>query len=333
LTEPDVCVVTVTYGRRWYLLQRVLHELFNHHEKISKIIVVDNGSAEPISKLVDESGWAPKVSVVSLGHNAGSAGGFGAGLQAGMQSGARLLWLLDDDNRPRPGALDRLLSAYSMMGEDPSVLLQSYRGDRYQYVVAATQGRFVGIIPNSFQGIHIGNIPGKLLNQFRSPSKNTRIRFPCVEIECAPYGGLLLSRHWVEQVGLPNSDFFVYLDDYEFTYRITNARGRIYLCATSELEDLDQSWSTKDPGARSIFSPSAPPLRVYYSVRNQTFLEKRLCSSRVIYVANMTIALTFLFFWSLTAGHSIRSLGARLSLLGRAIREGWSGKLGVRDAF
>ena len=81
------------------------------------------------------------------------------------------------------------------------------------------------------------------------------------------------------------------------------------------------------------FSPSAPPLRVYYSVRNQTFLEKRLCSSRVIYIANMMVALTVLFFWSLTAGHSMRSFGARFSLLGRAIREGSSGKLGVRDAF
>ena len=177
MTEPDVCVVTVTYGRRWHLLRQVLHELVSHHEKISKIIVVDNDLAEPISELVNESGWAPKVNVVRLGHNAGSAGGFGAGLQAGMQSGARLLWLLDDDNRPRPGALDRLLFAYSMMGEDPSVLLQSYRGDRYQYVVAATEGRFVGIIPNSFQGLHVGNIPLKLLNQFRSRSKKLAYDF------------------------------------------------------------------------------------------------------------------------------------------------------------
>ena len=295
--------------------------------------MVDNGSVDPIAKLVDESGWAAKVSVISLCKNCGSAGGFGAGLWAAMQSGARLLWLLDDDNRPRPGALDRLLAAYSMMGEDSNVLLQCYRSDRYQYVVAATEGQSVGIVPNSFQGIHLRNVPTKLLNQFRSPRKRTRIQFPCIEIDCAPYGGLLLSRHWVEQVGLPNPDFFVYLDDYEFTYRITNAGGRIYLCSTSELEDLDQSWSVREPGARSIFSPSAPAMRVYYSVRNQTFLEKRLCSSRVIYIGNMIVALSILFLWSLTARHSLRSFRLRMGLLGRAIREGWNGKLGVRDIF
>jgi GT2 family glycosyltransferase len=332
MTEPNVCAITVTYGHRWHLLKQVLLELVDH-ARVKSVIVVDNGSTDPISKRVDESGWGAKVSVVNLGRNTGSAGGFGAGLEAGADSGANLLWLLDDDNRPQPGALDRLLAAYSMMGEDPNVLLQSYRSDRYQYIVAVTEGRFVGLVPNSFQGIHLRNLPTKILDKLRAPRKKTRIHFPCVEIDCAPYGGLLLSYHWVEKVGTPNPDFFVYLDDYEYTYRITSAGGRIYLCSASELEDLDQSWSVKEPGARSIFSPSAPAMRVYYSVRNQTFLERRRCSSRVIYISNMVLALSILSCWSLTAGHSLRSFGLRVALLGRAVREGWTGKLGVSDKF
>jgi glycosyltransferase involved in cell wall biosynthesis len=314
-------------------VSQVLAELLTHHESIDHIVVVDNGSLEPIAQRVEESGWDSKISVIRLPENVGSAGGFAAGMQRAMQSSADMFWLLDDDNRPRPCALDRLLAAHQMMGGGVDVLLQCYRGDRYQYVAAATAGISPGIIPNSFQGLHIRNLMSKILNQFRSPPNNTQIRFPCMEIPCAPYGGLLLSRSWPERVGLPDQKFFVYLDDYDFTYRITRAGGRIYLCAVSELEDLDVSWSVQDPGARSIFSPTAPPMRVYYSLRNGTYLERQLSTSQTVYVINMTIALTALSFWALTTGQSLGALRKRYALVFRAIRDGWVGSLGTRNVF
>jgi GT2 family glycosyltransferase len=328
----DVCAITVTYGNRWHLLRQVLEGLFGC-PNVCEIIVVDNCADDPIAELVEQAGWSDKVRVVRSEQNTGSAGGFSIGLSLGAKSAATLLWLLDDDNMPLPGTLDRLLAAYMMMGEDPNVLLQCYRGDRYQYVVAATEGGRVGLIPNSFQGLHVRNIPGKILNRILPRPKTARLRFPCVEIECAPYGGLLLSRHWIEQIGLPNSDFFVYLDDYEFTYRITGAGGKIYLCASCELKDVDQSWSVKEPGVRSLLSPESPAFRVYYSVRNQTFLERNLSTSTTMYLANMIVVLCGLFVWSLAAGHSVRTFITRARLIKRAIREGWRGELGFRSGL
>ena len=96
LANPRVCAITVTYGQRWHLVSQVLLELLKHHESIDHIVVVDNGSLEPIAQRVEESGWNSKISVVRLPENVGSAGGFAAGIERAMQSNADMFWLLDE---------------------------------------------------------------------------------------------------------------------------------------------------------------------------------------------------------------------------------------------
>jgi glycosyltransferase involved in cell wall biosynthesis len=308
----------------------VLDELATHSPLIRSILVVDNGSAYSVADAVARSPHAAKVRVVRLPKNEGSAGGFSEALRAALEEGTRFIWLLDDDNRPQVRALDRLLAAFSMLGEPEDALFLSLRPDRYRYDRAVRQGTPVAFDRNSFQGLSVANIPAKVTSRFTSggsASSQDAFRFPCVEIDVAPYGGLLLQSTHVERFGLPDVRFFMYLDDYEYTSRLRTNGCRIYLCATSQIQDIDESWSVTTPGALMMFNPASPDRLVYFAVRNQTFLERNQASSPPLYFLNLAVVFVGLSAVSLVK-FGPRRLGARLRLMARAISDGLRGELG-----
>ena len=49
--------------------------------------------------------------LATLAQNTGGAGGFAYGLALALADGADLVWLMDDDTVPEPGALRALLDA------------------------------------------------------------------------------------------------------------------------------------------------------------------------------------------------------------------------------
>lgn len=51
------------------------------------------------------------IDMVKLDRNYGSTLGYRAGLERHLSDGCDLIWLLDDDNKPSPDALERLLLA------------------------------------------------------------------------------------------------------------------------------------------------------------------------------------------------------------------------------
>lgn len=328
----SVCAVLVTYGSRLELIRRTLEAVIGHHPAINDVVVVDNGSDYDLLRALSDAGLADRVHVVRLGSNEGSAGGFAAGLQAAAELPCDLIWLLDDDNRPKPGALQRLLDAYSMLGGSPQNLLVSLRPDRYHYVAATQDATAEQIVPNHFQGMSVGKFIGLALRRVAPRLQVSRApKFACVRLQFAPYGGLLLAREWTAWVDGPDRDFYVYADDFEYTARIRRNGGHLYLCATSEIEDIDVSWYASAPGARSLVDGASPDFRVYYSVRNQAVLEKQEQTSIYLYWINVWVGLGVLSIWSLLKVRSPTWLLLRVRLILRAIADGRTGRLGKVD--
>ena len=72
-------------------------------------MLVDNASSDGTVDAVRAA--YPDVRVLALPRNTGGAGGFALGVADALGRGADLLWLLDDDGVPEPGALAALVAA------------------------------------------------------------------------------------------------------------------------------------------------------------------------------------------------------------------------------
>jgi GT2 family glycosyltransferase len=74
-----------------------------------RVLIVDNGSAEPCTAAV--AGEFPEVEVIESPENLGFAGGCNLGIRAALEAGARYVWLLNNDTVAHPNALSALVEA------------------------------------------------------------------------------------------------------------------------------------------------------------------------------------------------------------------------------
>ena len=339
-TDPDssmsellqgTIVVTVTYGERFHLLEQVVRVL--RSMGICKVIVVDNASGTMSRQKLEQlstasDGW---LNVVSLRENKGSAGGFRAGLERANQfKDCEFIWLLDDDNCPARGAFTALESAWRFLGCNPENALLCFRSDRTEYVHACTQGVPVKYICNSFLGFHTKDLVrkvGKVLSLRSTPSHIYPI--PLVPVEYAPYGGFFVHRSWIDRIGLPNEQFYLYGDDHEFTSRITKLGGRIYLCHDAQVSDLEVTWSHKH--MQAFESPVNDERRIYYTLRNRVWFEKSRVTSTLVYTFNALTYLIYLLLLNLVRNRSPKAVLRRYKIMARAVNDGWFGNLGEID--
>ncbi|WP_433476617.1 glycosyltransferase family 2 protein [Spirillospora sp. CA-142024] len=239
---PSVTAVVVTYNRR-DLLDESLTALGAQTRVPDRIIVVDNASGDGTAAMVADR--FPDVDLLVLSRNIGGAGGFSAGMARALGSGTALLWLLDDDTVPEPGALEALLSARekAATGEDgPPALLASR--------VVWTDGRD-----------HPMNTPRPKPRATVAESRIARAA-GCVPIRSASFVSVLVDAAAVRERGLPVADYFLWNDDFEFTTRLLRGR-RGLLCPASIVVHKTKEFGGAD---------ADPGDRFFYEVRNKIWL-------------------------------------------------------------
>ncbi|WP_165731735.1 glycosyltransferase family 2 protein [Polaribacter sp. 20A6] len=294
-------VIIVTYGDRFHLLEKVVRSCFL--EDVSKIIVIDNNSEEKSkTKLLALSkDYKENIKVIWNEANLGSAKAFKQGLnEANSRKESEYIWLLDDDNKPNKNSLKILKDYWAVKPTNVHALL-SYRPDRSQYKQAIEEDNPELVLSweNSFSGFHFFE---KISRPFKR--KKEKLNIQIGEIAYAPYGGIFFHVSILELIGYPDEDYFLYSDDHDWTYRITNKGMKIHLLLDSVVDDIDTSWAIKDGGS-SIFAKikKAPSLRVYYTIRNRIVFEKKyLISNRLVYSLNR---LLFTFFITIYAYNTI----------------------------
>lgn len=334
-TPPyKVSVITVTYGNRWQFLQQVLNRVLSLAQ-VAQVVVVDNASGYSVADKVSQIG-DDRVIVLSNTENQGSAGGYKAGIAFAIKSTiADMLWLLDDDNLPDEKTLDGLLAEWDNIdGPDNKKAVFCLREDRGQHVKIAKgedPGRYY-LVRNNFLGFSITNILRNQWYKLYDIFKNNRPYLPKAKIPYVPYGGLMLHKSMIAGIGLPNEAFFVYADDSEYTYRITQNGGTIWLIPSCRVSDIDKSQGV---GYKSKLFHSQLldqwSFRTYYIVRNRTYFYSQVAiQNKIAFKINKTLYLTYLQIVSL--------LSCRVKeykKLVQAINDGLNAKLGKtnKDKF
>jgi GT2 family glycosyltransferase len=331
-TTATICVVTVTYGGRSEFVKKTLNAAFS--EGIHQAVVVDNGASWDVTSWAREVGRG-RVNVVRLGTNLGSAAGFAAGIKRACELGAEFIWLLDDDNQPGSDALSALLAAYADLSErfaKDSLAVLAFRPDHQRDLAAGVPLHRLRRRHSSFLGFHLFDVPYKIWR--RTPWGRPRVNGtlpPLVEMDFAPYGGLLFHRDLVERHGLPQSDFVLYADDTEFTFRITHGGGAIRLVTAAGMADLEASWRVRGSfgSAARAWLNGASDTRIFYGARNQTYLDSHaLPHERFLFWVNRRVYC--LALWAVAV---ISRRTARYRLLQTAIEDGLAGRLGAVANF
>ena len=297
--KAQVYAVIVTYGNRHRYFMQVVNALLEF-DALNIIIVSNNAASESISHLRDlELQYPARVQVLYLQENTGSANGFKTGIShACGKEDCEFIWLFDDDNKPEPDALNVLLEFWdraSIENKEEMLLLVSYRENLCDYkdsVVYNKPWLHLGR-KNSFRSFHVFDYIQKVLSIFKSTNSATADERPVLygEITAAPYGGSFFHKHLIDGIGYPDERFFLYYDDYDFTYRITKRGGKIFLLLNSIIIDVDQPFHVKKHRSAPFhFALSTDFTRLYYSVRNSTFFETRNFTSNVlVYTVNLFV--------------------------------------------
>ncbi len=235
--QPRVIAVVVTWNRRDLLLESLAAVLAQTRPP-DAVIAVDNASTDGTAEAV--CAGFPAVRLATLAQNTGGAGGFAYGLALALADGADLVWLMDDDTVPEPGALRALLGARDQAGRDDQPVLLASR-------VLWTDGR-----------AHPMNTPRA--KPFATAAAQRRAAAAgCVPIRSASFVSILVDAALCRQRGLPQADYFLWNDDFEFTTRLL--RGRTgWLCPASVVVHKTRTFGSTeaDPGPR-----------FFYEVRNK----------------------------------------------------------------
>ncbi len=326
-----VCVLTLTYANRGQFLNQVLKRVLSF-EQVTQVVVVNNASVYSVSDDIAQLG-DDRVIVLNNAENIGSAGGYKQAIDyACKNTDADFIWLLDDDNVPQENAMPGLLQMWSETpGDNDKKALFCLRPDRVTHVkIAKGEDPYrYYLVRDNFMGFNIFRI---LLNQYyklRDKKKDDRPLKKYVQMPYVPYGGLLFHRLMVDVIGLPNDDFFLYVDDSEYTYRITQNKGAIWLVPEYKVIDVDQSQGIGYK--KRLFHSHLLDewsFRTYYSVRNRMYFYTRVAvSNKLMFKINKGLYLGYLFIVSL-----LTSKTQQYKMLVSAVNDGINGKLGKANA-
>ncbi|OCL87036.1 Galactofuranosyl transferase GlfT2 [Aliarcobacter thereius] len=324
MNKISVSAVLVTYGDRISYLEKVITKL-EFIPEIENIIVVDNNSSS-FDKI---AGNFKKLKWIRLNKNTGSSNGYKVGIkEAFFNTNCNFIWLLDDDNLPDDDALNILIKKYyekKMIDNNEMIAVQSrrpnYSGQQIHYIDNSQLNY------NDFLGFSIRNIIKKIKNY---KSLTNTICNCEIKVDYTQYGGILLSRRIIEIIGFPNGIFFLYSDDAEYTYRITNSGGIIYIVNDSIVKDIDFSWNNTSNKKNLLpILTDGNEFRVYYSVRNQIYFQKNfLVNNNIIFFLNGISYFSILFILSLV----FFKLN-RFKTIFNAFKDGLLGKMGENNKY
>jgi GT2 family glycosyltransferase len=204
--RPSVAVVVVTYNRR-QLLGELIESLLAQNRPPDAIIVVDNASSDYTAELMVELAHRhPVIEYLRQSHNLGGSGGFHQGVKRAYERGFDWMWLMDDDVRAVPYALDGLLRFTGQAG--------CIHGRRYDF-----DGKPFFWQTRFHEKLGIGlPVPGNVFNNG-----------PVFPTNIGVFEGMLISREVVSKIGFPDPRFFITWDDTIYGWLASKVDRVIYV--------------------------------------------------------------------------------------------------------
>ena len=265
--EINVVAITVTYNRVNTLLKTIRALINQNYNKLDKIIIVDNNSSvENIRKIDEMKKLDERIEVLYLNKNLGGAGGFENGVRYAKEKyNAKWYWIMDDDAYPTVNCLSNLMVKTKKLNN-----------------IGFLAPLIYGITLEEYQLYHHKRID-KNLKEYSIYNNYDEID-TISNIDANAFVGPLISQEAIERVGYPDGNLFIYGDDTEYTYRITQSGLEGYLVKEAIINHEDP------PQDKGISLPTHW-WKNYYSIRNQYFFINKFGKNK-LYIIKSKCKLT-----------------------------------------
>ncbi|OUL21187.1 glycosyl transferase family 2 [Nostoc sp. T09] len=212
MRSVKVATVIVTWNKLHHicLLIEDINKLNSEHFQLD-IYVVDNGSTDSTQNYLEQN-YSSLLKVLQTGSNLGGSGGFSYGLQFVSQLEYDYIWLLDNDVRLDPLALEALVQT---LQNHPEVGLVGSQIRKLQE-------------PNTIQelGSFINTAKAHLKTNFGNYSNISNEEIlngkAYINVDVCAAASLLVRKQIVQQIGL-FEDYFLHFDDVEWCLRAKQA--------------------------------------------------------------------------------------------------------------
>jgi len=217
----NLSIIIVNWNTKEFLLSCVRSVFENEQRISSEVILVDNGSQDGSGSEVKKA--FPLVHLIQNEKNVGFAGAVNQGLQ---KASGRYVLLLNPDTRVKNGAIERLMSfmdAHPKAGISGAQLLNS-------------DGSKQNSIAN-FPSL-VTELLNKSLLRWLSPEKfpgKEIIYSEPMDVDSVIGACMMVRRDAWDQVGLLDEDYFLFLEETDWCYRMKRAGWKIYHVPDAEV--------------------------------------------------------------------------------------------------
>ena len=293
-----IAAVVSTFNRKELLLE-CLNALKNQTYPLDAIFIVDGPSTDGtpnalfeqryIKKLPPKSAnysWETRSTIISpingkkirihyirLYEDVGGSGQFYEGVKRAYEEGYDWIWLMDDDAEPKIDALEKLVRYKDL----PNCIVLAP-------VVTYPNGNICNIHRGYLRNFN------KVFPMIQVPVKlnMTENKFSPIQIDFVSFVGPLIKRDAIRIIGLPKREFFIHHDDVEYCIRLRRV-GKIYLIPNSVIihkEELKRKELIKRKFKGKIVyrMPYEKLWKIYYGIRNLTYLGKLYSKNKLIFI-------------------------------------------------
>lgn len=246
-SQPKVSVIIVNYnGTKDTLeclksLEKLLYENY-------EIIIVDNNSIESEKKLLETIMGQTKISLIFNNSNKGFAGGNNVGIQKAVENNAEFILLLNNDTIVKPNFLTELINKCSVSSQigilTPKILYYSNPD-----LIWSAGGNISKIRSSGFPSCY----------EKKSDSCNSD-KFCSFATGCC----MLIRKEVINKIGLLDENYFLYLEDTDYSVRAIKAGFKIYYVSSSVIYHKVNAATAKD----NYYLP------LYYSIRNRLYFAR-----------------------------------------------------------
>ena len=228
----DLSIIIVNWNTKDYLLQCV-KSIFQMREGLPlEIIIIDNGSQDGSGSEVKEV--FPTVHLIENDHNLGFSKATNQGLQ---KSSGKYALLLNPDTQVKEGTIERLVSFMEVhldVGIAGAQLLNpdgSHQNSIANFPSLATEllnkSLLRWLFPKAFPGKERG---------YSEP----------IEVDSVIGACMIIRRQAIEQVGLLDEDYFLFLEETDWCYRMKKEGWKVYHVPQAEIYHFQGKSAEKD---------------------------------------------------------------------------------------